>query len=370
MASLESGITVDELSSSSDSPAEIAPQPAAPPDDLVEDHIRPRLDPDFLRYFVKVVARQPPAHTIPLDDVRANPDKYRSPIAVDTTHYERVADHLVSSQDGASITLRVYHPDPIKFGPGPYPVHMNHHGGGFVLGDLQSEAQLCLSMREAGVAVVDVNYRHCPETIWGKCIQDAWAALNWVRDASIKLNINPTSVSIGGVSAGAHISVVLQHMARDAGIPLRLCLASVPPATDGLSYRYYTESPFASFHEFHRAPVLPWKRIQYFGKFSMPHDKMPELRKLWPDWWLCPIRATNWSGLCDTFIRTAEVDPLRDEGEAYGMKLVAGGARVTFKRYLGCPHTFMYLPFMKQKDEYDRDAIEALRIAHGLHDRG
>lgn len=97
------------------------------------------------------------------------------------------------------------------------------------------------------------------------------------------------------------------------------------PATDGLSYHFYTESLFPSFHEFHRAPVLPWKRIQYFGKFSMPHDKMPELRKLWPDWWLCPIRATNWSGLCDTFIRTAEVDPLRNEGEAYGMKLVAGG---------------------------------------------
>jgi len=128
MASLESGITVDELSSSSDSPAEIDPQPAAPPEDLIEDHIRPKLDPEFLRYFVDVVAKQPPAHTISLADVRADPDKYRSPIAVDSSRHERVGDHLVSSQDGASITVRVYHPDPAKFGPGPYPVHMNHHG--------------------------------------------------------------------------------------------------------------------------------------------------------------------------------------------------------------------------------------------------
>jgi len=185
-----------------------------------------------------------------------------------------------------------------------------------------------------------------------------------VRDASSRLNINPTSVSIGGVSAGAHICLVLQHMARDAGIPLKLCLVSVPPSTDSLGYRFYTESPFSSFHEFHRAPVLPWKRIQYFGSYTMPPDKMPELRKLWPDWWLAPIRAQNWSGLCDTFIRTAEIDPLRDEGEAYGMKLVAGGSRVTFKRYLGCPHTFMYMPFMKQKEEYDKDAIQALKRAH------
>jgi acetyl esterase/lipase len=97
----------------------------------------------------------------------------------------------------------------------------------------------------------------------------------------------------------------------------------------------------------------------------MPQDKLPELRAMWPDWWFAPIRAPDWKGLCDTFIRTAECDPLRDEGEAYGMKLVAGGNKVTIKRYLGCPHTFMYLPCMKQKGAYDQDAVDALRVAHG-----
>jgi acetyl esterase/lipase len=97
----------------------------------------------------------------------------------------------------------------------------------------------------------------------------------------------------------------------------------------------------------------------------MPHDKLPELRAMWPDWWLAPVRAPDWKGLCDTFIRTAECDPLRDEGEAYGMRLVAGGNKVTIKRYLGCPHTFMYLHCMKQKGVYDQDAVEALRVAHG-----
>ena len=147
---------------------------------------------------------------------------------------------------------------------------------------------------------------------------------------------------------------------------MKLCLASVPAVTDGLSYKYYTESPFPSFHEFNRSPVLPWKRIHWFGQLCMPQDKMTELRALWPDWWLAPIRAPNRNGLCDTFIRTAEVDPLRDEGEAYGMKLVAGGNTVTMKRYLGSPHTFMYLDFMKQKKAYDADAIAALKKAHGV----
>lgn len=155
-------------------------------------------------------------------------------------------------------------------------------------------------------------------------------------------------------------------MARDASIPLKLCIASVTPATDGLSYRYYTDSPFPSFHEFHRGPVLPWDRIKFFGRLCMPPEKLPELRAMWPDWWLSPLRAPNWANLCDTFIRTAEVDPLRDEGEAYAMKLVIGGNRVIVKRYLGCPHTFMYIDAMKRKHEYDRDAIAALKTAHGL----
>lgn len=346
-----------------------ASQPTNDGLDLIEDHIVPQLDPHFLEYFTNVIAKKPPAHEIPIEHVRAHPQDYRPPCALDTSvGYERVADHVVGSQDGASIPVRVYHPDPARYGPGPYPVHLNFHGGGFVLGDLHAEASLCLSMREAGVVVVDVDYRHCPETIWGKCIQDAWAALNWVRDSHTTININPTSVSLGGVSAGGHISIVLQHMARDAGIPLKLCMPSVPPSTDSLTFQYYTQSPFPSYHEFRRGPVLPWKRLQYFGRQCFPRDKLPELRKLWPDWWFAPIRATNWKGLCDTYIRTAECDPLRDEGEAYAMKLIAGGAKVTVKRYLGCPHTFMYLDVLKQKHEYDGDAVEALKIAHGVQE--
>lgn len=185
-----------------------------------------------------------------------------------------------------------------------------------------------------------------------------------VRSESASLNINPFSVSIGGISAGAHISIILQHLARDNSIPLRLCLASVPPSTDGLAYKSYTDSPYSSFTEFAHGPVLPWARIKWFGE----HCKLNEVRDLWPDWWLAPIRATNWTGLCETFIRTGECDPLRDEGEAYGMKLVEGGNKVTIKRYLGAPHTFMYLPTLKTKGEYDADAVEALRVAHGRTD--
>lgn len=333
----------------------------------IEPHTLAKLDPSFVKYWTEVMNKTSlPAH-ISIEEVRNNPEIFSQECALDTKGHQGTVETEITSEDGAKIPARVYYPNSSKHGPGPYPVHLNFHGGGFVLGDLSCESTLCLSMSEgAGVAVVDVNYRHCPETAWGKCFQDGWAALNWARDEATSFKFKSDSISIGGISAGAHISIVLQHMARDAGFPLKIVMASVPPATDGLAYKYYTDSPFASFHEFYRGPVLSWERIKWFGNLAMPEDKQAELRSTWPDWWFAPLRAPNFRGLCPTFVRTAECDPLRDEGEAYAMKLVAGGNDVRIKRYLGSPHIFMALKVMKQKEQYDIDSITALKEAHGV----
>lgn len=191
-------------------------------EDLIEDHILPKLDAEFLQYFAEhhVPASQ---QDIPIEQVRAHPQVYQTPCALDTSGHPRVSEDFFTSQDGARIPVRIYHPDPAKHGPGPYPAHLNFHGvasphsrlatganteqgGGFVLGNLDSEGALCLRMREAGVVVIDVAYRLCPgrvsvlyfcfpycptasrlanrncgETTWGKGIEDAWDALSWVR---------------------------------------------------------------------------------------------------------------------------------------------------------------------------------------------
>lgn len=140
MATLES--TINTSSAPESVPAELATTAAIDPDQkpprqatenvdptgLIEEHILPRLDPDFLQYFIDVIAKAPPGHTIDLQDMRANPEKYRAPWAVDTSGYERVADHQVTSEDGATFAVRVYHPDPKEFGDGPYGAHLNFHG--------------------------------------------------------------------------------------------------------------------------------------------------------------------------------------------------------------------------------------------------
>lgn len=100
----------------------------ANPTDSIEPHILAKLDPDFVKYYVDVLSKNPPAQALTIDKVRANPELFRAPIAIDTTGWERVSDYTVKSEDAAEIPVRVYHPDPVVHGDGPYPVHLNFHG--------------------------------------------------------------------------------------------------------------------------------------------------------------------------------------------------------------------------------------------------
>lgn len=172
-------------------------------------------------------------------------------------------------------------------------------------------------------------------------------------------------MSVGGISAGGNISIVLQHMARDEGVPLVLCMPTVPGTESVLAYTHYTDSPQRSFLEYAHGPVLGWPALRYFGDQCFPRDCRAERLALLPDWQVAPLRAPNWDGLCETLFRTAECDPLRDEGEAYARRLLEGGNRVTVHRYLGCPHTFMFFAALRQKKEWDAESIRALKQAHG-----
>jgi acetyl esterase/lipase len=96
--------------------------------DLIEPHILAKLDPDFVKYFTEVLAKNPAAQAVTIEEVRSHPEKFRAPIALDTTEWERVTNHEVTSEDGAEIPVRVYYPDPRDYGNGPYPVHLNFHG--------------------------------------------------------------------------------------------------------------------------------------------------------------------------------------------------------------------------------------------------
>jgi acetyl esterase/lipase len=109
---------------------------AVHPADTIEPHILAKLDPDFVQYYVDVLSKVPPAQAVTIEEVRAHPERFRAAIALDSSEFERVRDYEVTSEDGAKIPVRVYHPDPEKHGSGPYPVHLNFHG---------KAAQACIS---------------------------------------------------------------------------------------------------------------------------------------------------------------------------------------------------------------------------------
>lgn len=172
-----------------------------------------------------------------------------------------------------------------------------------------------------------------PEHRFGKNIEDSWAALEWVQKNAAELNVKPESMSVSGISAGGHLAAVMQHMARDAGIKTKLAILSVP-TTDYTTYFPFPadSKPTASAARLINAPYLTASRLAYFQKNVFPPEHQDFILSELPVFWRTPLHAPNFKDVCETYIATAEVDPLCDEGEAYGRKVLEAGGKVTFRR--------------------------------------
>ncbi|KAK2594293.1 hypothetical protein QQS21_007999 [Conoideocrella luteorostrata] len=332
-----------------------------------------RLDSDFVEYYNQYIAIKPATHGVTIQDIRAAPKKYASPWYRDFTYEPFVNDIQITSDDGHKFTARIYAPDSrtSRFGSGPYPVHINFHGGGYALGDLTGDAELCMLVRNrVGITVIDVDYRLTPEHTFLRGHDDCWAAIRWVHAQAAELNVCKNSISIGGISAGGHISAVWAFSKTWPPKPLtnvtalEQAILAVPATTSHLGLEKASDSPFPSFTENEVAPCLDWARMKFFMDHAQPTSEAAraELEKR-PQFFSSPIDG-DVRGVCDTFIATAERDPLRDEGEAYGQKLIQAGVRVAMRRYTGVPHPFMHMLVVKKAQMYMDDVCSELRRAH------
>lgn len=205
---------------------------------------------------------------------------------------------------------------------------------------------------KAGVAVIDVGYRLVPEHAFPIGIQDSFAALQYIYSAEGARrrqfpNIDTSRISLGGVSAGANIALVLGHLARDAGIRLSLIAVGTPVIDDISRYGAASESPFASVQEMEHAPTLNWARLRWFDDLKWrslsadPDTKRRQMEEV--KWYANALDAPDFTGMPRTVIYTAGCDPLRDEGEAYARRLAEAGNEVVLKRFAGVPHPFMHM---------------------------
>lgn len=291
-----------------------------------------------------------PAHELTPSEAR---DGYRALGALlgPGPKVSRVEDRTIRGSQG-KIPLRIYTP----VGEGPFGVLVFYHGGGWVIGDLETHDRECrILCRDAGCLVVSVDYRLAPEHVFPAAVEDSFEALRWVGSHAGQLGGDPKRLAVGGDSAGGNLSAVMALLARDAGGPaLRFQLLVYPPvdAREEIDYRS---------RELNAAgPFLLRETIDYF----MGHYLSGLGSATRSDFRVSPLLASSHRGLPPALVVTAECDPLRDEGEAYARTLEKAGVPVTLHRYDGMPHLFFQLSSLIDDGKRLLDeAATALRAA-------
>lgn len=226
---------------------------------------------------------------------------------------------------GGDLQLRLYTPAG-DAGDG-WPLLAFFHGGGFVVGDLDSHDSACRDLcAGARCVVVAVHYRLAPEHKFPAAVDDCEAATRWIADHAAELGGDARRLAVAGDSAGANLATVVARRLRDAGGPPLCAQLLVYPVTD----HYSRELP--SMRDNADGYLLTRSGMAWFADHYLrdPRDIDD------PD--AAPLRAASLAGMPPTWIATAEYDPLRDEGEAYAERLHDAGVATELKRYDGAIH--------------------------------
>jgi len=279
------------------------------------------LDPQAKAVMEQVAALGfPPAHTVSPQQARAN-NKAR-PRATGPA-VAKVEDRTITGPE-CPLPVRIYTPP----GVGPFPVLVWFHGGGWVVGDLESADATARNLTVgAGCLVVSVDYRLAPETKFPGPAEDSYAATQWVRQNAGSINADPRRIAVGGDSAGGNLAAAVCLMARDRGGPDLAFQLLVYPVTDR---NFNTESYVnnAEGYQLSRAAMIWYWKHYLADDADASHP------------YAAPQQAQDLKGLPPALVITAEYDPLRDEGEAYAHSLKAAGVPTVCTRYAGMIHGF------------------------------
>jgi acetyl esterase len=225
---------------------------------------------------------------------------------------------------GGGIPVRIY----VPCGKGPFPVLLYFHGGGWVIGDIESSDGLCRILTNAvGCIVVSVDYRLAPEHPFPAAAEDAYHATLWVAMNASSFGGDPSRIAVCGDSAGGNLAAVVAQIARDRGKPAICFQLLIYPVTDAAC-----DTP--SYSENAEGYFLTKDAMQWFWHHYVRNDA----ERNHP--YASPLRARTLAGLPAALVITAEFDPLRDEGERYAEGLCAAGTPVQLIRYEGMIHGF------------------------------
>ena len=305
------------------------------------------LDPQALTVLNQMAeAGGPPINELSVSEARQN--------SAAMTAMQGSAEPVAGVQDrklpgpGGDLPVRIYTP----FGKGPFPLLINFHGGGWVVGDIESTDGFCRSIANTvGCIVISVDYRLAPEHPFPAAADDAYHATLWAATHAPGFGGDPSRIAVCGDSAGGNLAAVVSQMARDRGKPALCFQLLIYPVTDAAC-----DTP--SYSENADGYFLTKDAMLWFWN----HYVQSDADRTHP--YASPLRADSLAGLPPALVITAEFDPLRDEGEQYAERMRAAGTPVQLTRYDGMIHGFFLMNAMiDQGRKAIQQSAEALRTA-------
>ncbi len=236
----------------------------------------------------------------------------------------RVEDLAIPGPAG-EIPARLYAPAPSPDSGG---LLVYYHGGGHVIGDLDSHDSACRFLAtHAGVGVLAVDYRLAPEHPYPAAVDDSVAALAWAAENAERLGFDPRRIAVGGDSAGGNLAAVVALAAKVGDAPAPAFQLLIYPVCDYVEKR-------RSYVTFSDGFLLTADDMDWFRDHYLPEPDAAY------EWRASPMRAPDLSGLPPAYVLTAGFDPLRDEGEEYAALLRAAGVPTALRRHEGLLHSF------------------------------
>ncbi len=293
---------------------------------------------------------RPKLHTLPYAVGRQAVDKMSEDSEADPMQVGEVADGAFAGPAG-EIRFRRYRP--LGAAAGPLPTLIYYHGGGFVIGNIETHDSTCRRLaNKSRCQVISIDYRLSPEHPFPASTDDGVAAFRHVRDNAASLGVDAARIAVGGDSAGGAIAAVVCQAIRDAGDKQGPAFQMlIYPATD-------SSKQSASRVAFAEGYFLTKELMEWFWKAYVPAGTdLSDLR-------LSPLLAKDFKGLPPAFVLTAGYDPLRDEGRAYADRLIDAGIKTTYVNYPGTIHGFFSLTRFLSQGLKANDEAAAVMAAH------
>jgi acetyl esterase len=292
----------------------------------------------------------PKLYTLSIGDAREADVKGTVAGAGQVVPVAEVAEREIPGPAGP-LRIRIYRPD----GQGPWPVLMYFFGGGWSLGTLDTSDDVCRRLTNgAGCVTVAVSYRLAPENKFPAPVEDCYAGTAWVAAHAAELGVDGSRIAVGGDSSGGNLTIAVTLLARRRGGPALVHQLLVYPNTD---YEADTTSMRdCQDEQFFNPHAVRWYWGMYLARAADGANPLAS-----------PLREEDLSGLPPATLITAELDPLRDEGERYAARLAGAGVPVEVRRYDGMPHAFFTMTgFVDAAGEAVDYASARLRGAFGV----